>query len=144
MAITTIDACPNDIQNLWRAAEFIGFSDFIYMAKENVLMGSPFTEKPQLEDDRVPITWDMSEFDEANRDLLFIPRKGMLSILAQLHYCEYENEAGYLENNVAFQRLVELTAARPATPPATRGLQPAGQAAPSDPPASKLTRWLVD
>lgn len=57
MAIMAIRDCPLDIQKLWRAAEEVGFSDFIYLEAAHVLMA----EQPgaSFEDDRVVISWDM-------------------------------------------------------------------------------------
>lgn len=63
MSTTQKHECPTEIQALWNAAEKIGFSDFLWMPKHNVLMAS--LPNAHLEDDRVPITWDMYEMHQS-------------------------------------------------------------------------------
>lgn len=55
--------CPPEIQRLWEAAEKRGFGDFLWMATHNVLMAS--LPNATIEDDRVPVTWDMYEMQGA-------------------------------------------------------------------------------
>ena len=62
--------CPVNIQELWDAAEKIGFGDFIWMPEHNVLMASP--PNAHIEDDRVPISWDMYEMQVRQNRIDFI------------------------------------------------------------------------
>ena len=107
MAIISITDCPIGVKKLWRIAEICGFSDFIYMADGDVLMGS--LPNSTIDDDRVPISLDMYEIRHALGLDPAIDRRELQVIVEQLRWCEYENEAGYMINNVAFQRLVGLS-----------------------------------
>lgn len=62
--------CPVGIQELWDAAEKIGFSDFLWMPTHNVLMAN--LPNAHLEDDRVPISWDMYEMQVQQNRIDFV------------------------------------------------------------------------
>lgn len=62
--------CPTEIQALWNAAEKIGFSDFLWMPEHNALMAS--LPNAHLEDDRLPITWDMYEMQVQQNRIDFV------------------------------------------------------------------------
>lgn len=106
MAIVSIDEVPERVRFLWRTAESVGFCDSIYMEESGDLMAS--LPNSTFEDDRVPVSLDMYEIREAFGMKPTIDRNELALIVAQLRWCNYENEAGYLVNNVAFCRLVEL------------------------------------
>jgi hypothetical protein len=63
MAIITEDECLPDVVELWIAAEQAGFYGFVYLERERILMAY-LPNSTNIEDDRVPVSWDMYEMTE--------------------------------------------------------------------------------